>query len=218
MNTGAGGPAATRVRVFAALLTALLVASVVAVVVGGDLEEVQGLVASSGPWGPVVYVVVHVVLTLVPVPKNLLAGIAGALFGLAGGIALSWTAAMASALVAFSLAARLGRQAVAELTGPRLTRVQQVLRERGLLAVVVARLTPVLPFTIVNYGAGVSAVSRRDFVLGTAVGIVPGTVAYVAVGASVDRDPTTIVVSGVVAVLLLLAAAYVARRLRRRPR
>ena len=101
-----------------------------------------------------VYVVLHVLLTLVPVSKNLLSGVAGALFGLAGGIAISWVASMLSALVGFAIARRLGRETVAEMTGPRLARVEDVMRHQGVAAVVVARLTPVLPFTIVNYGAG----------------------------------------------------------------
>ena len=62
-----------------------------------------------------------------------------------------------------------------------------MLRRQG-VAAVVARLTPVLPFTIVNYGAGVSAVPRRDFLVGTAVGIVPGTVGYAALGASAGQE------------------------------
>ncbi|WP_299443747.1 TVP38/TMEM64 family protein [uncultured Phycicoccus sp.] len=209
------GPGPDRARVVAAVLTALVVGSVIAVLVGGDLDEVQRFVASTGAWGPLVYVAVHVALTLVPVPKNLLAGIAGALFGVAGGIAASWTGAMLSAVVTFWLAGRLGRRAVAELTGPRVVRVQDLLRRRGLLAVVLARLTPVVPFTVINYGAGVSAVSWRDFVLGTAVGVVPGTVAYVVVGASVSQDATTIGLALAAGVLLLVATALLARRLRR---
>ncbi len=218
-DPGAGpvvpGAGPGRVRVVAAVLTALVVGSVVVVVLGGDLDEVQRFVASTGAWGPLVYVVVHVTLTLVPVPKNLLAGIAGALFGVAGGIAASWSAAMLSAVVTFWLAGRLGRRAVAELTGPRVQRVQDILRRRGLLAVVLARLTPVVPFTVINYGAGVSAVSWRDFVLGTAVGVIPGTVAYVVVGASVSQDATTIGLALAAGVLLLVATTLLARRLRR---
>ena len=151
---------------------------------GGEIDAVQSAIADAGAWGPVLYVVLHVLLTLVPVPKNLLAGVAGALFGLAAGIALSFGASMLSALVGFAIARALGREAVAELTGPRLDRAEDVLRNQGVAAVVVARLTPVLPFTVVNYGAGVSAVSLRDYVVGTAIGIVPGTVGYTALGAS----------------------------------
>jgi uncharacterized membrane protein YdjX (TVP38/TMEM64 family) len=199
-----------------AMAIALLLGGVLAVVVlGGDLAAVRRAVAASGAWGPVVYVVLHVLVTLVPVPKNLLAGIAGVLFGLTAGIALSWTASMVSALVGFYLARRLGRDAVEELTGPRVETVRRILHEHGRLSVVIARLTPVVPFTVVNYAAGISPVTRRDYLLGTAVGVLPGTVAYVAVGASAGRDARTVAVALGAGVLLLLATGVAARRLGR---
>lgn len=205
-----------RVRLVAAVVALVLGGALAVVVLGGDLDAVREVVAASGPWGPLVYVLLHVLVTLVPVPKNLLAGIAGALFGLGPGVALSWVATMLSAWVTFLLARRLGHESVAALTGSRVDRVRRVLRDQGLLAVVIARLTPLVPFTVVNYGAGVSPVSRRDYLVGTAVGVLPGTVAYVAVGASAGRDATTIVLAGGVGVLLLVGAALVARRLRGR--
>jgi uncharacterized membrane protein YdjX (TVP38/TMEM64 family) len=205
-----------RVRLLAAAIALALGAGLVVLVLGGDLQAVRDAVADSGPFGPLVYVLLHVLVTLVPVPKNLLAGIAGALFGLGPGVALSWVASMLSAWVTFELARRLGRDAVSAVTGTRVEQVRRVLREQGVLAVVIARLTPLVPFTVVNYGAGVSPVSRRDYLVGTAIGVLPGTVAYVAVGASAGRDATTILLAGGAGVLLLVGAVLVTRRLRRR--
>ncbi|KAF0834579.1 TVP38/TMEM64 family protein [Ornithinibacter aureus] len=193
---------AARLRLLGLVLSVAIASALVWVVIGGDLDTVQSTVESTGAWGPVAYVALHVLLTLVPVSKNLLAGVAGALFGLAGGIALSWVGAMVSAVVTFAIARRLGRAAVASMTGPRIDRVEEIMRQQGLLAVIIARVTPVIPFTVVNYGAGVTAVSTRDFVLGTAIGIVPGTVGYAALGASAGRDATTFVIAGIVAVVL----------------
>ncbi|GAA4404347.1 hypothetical protein GCM10023168_16880 [Fodinibacter luteus] len=207
---------AARLRVLGLVLSLLIASALVWLLIGGDLDTVQATVGSAGVWAPLVYVVLHVLLTLVPVSKNLLAGVAGVLFGLAGGIALSWVASMVSAVVGFALARRLGREAVASMTGPRIDRVDGILRRQGLLAVVVARVTPVLPFTVVNYGAGVSAVTFRDFVLGTAIGIVPGTVGYAALGASAGRDATTFVVAGVFAVLLFVGSLLLGWRGARR--
>ncbi|QIM22273.1 TVP38/TMEM64 family protein [Phycicoccus sp. HDW14] len=205
-----------RVRLVAALLALVLGAGLVVLLLGGDLHAVRRAVAGTGAWGPLVFVVLHVLVTLVPVPKNLLAGIAGALFGLGAGVALAWVAAVLSAVVTFELARRLGHEAVAAMTGPRVERVRRVLLEQGVLAVLIARLTPLVPFTVVGYGAGVSPVSRRDHLVGTAVGVLPGTVAYVAVGASAGQDARTIVLAGGVGALLLVATGIVTRRLRRR--
>jgi uncharacterized membrane protein YdjX (TVP38/TMEM64 family) len=209
---------AARLRLLGLGVALLLGGGLAWLLLGGDLDRVQAVVASTGAWGPFAYVGLHVLLTLVPVSKNLLSAVAGALFGLVGGIAVSWVASMVSAVVTFLVARRLGRPAVAAMTGPRIDRVEAVLRDQGVVAVVVARLTPFLPFTIVNYGAGVSAVSMRDFVLGTAVGIVPGTVGYAALGASAGRDATTFVAAGVVAAVLLVGSVLVGRRMSRRAR
>ena len=207
---------AARLRLLGLVLALALASGLVWLLIGGDIDTVQEAVASTGPWGPLVYVVLHVLLTLVPVSKNLLSTVAGALFGLAAGIALSWVASMLSAVVGFLVARRLGREAVAQMTGPRITKVEDVLRQQGFIAVVVARLTPVLPFTIVNYGAGVSAISLRDFVTGTAVGVLPGTVGYAALGASAGRDARTFVIAGAVAAVLFVGSVLVGRRMARR--
>ena len=132
------------------------------------------------------------------------------------GMALSFGASMLSAVVGFALARALGREAVAALTGPRLDRAEDVLRHQGTAAVVVARLTPVLPFTIVNYGAGVSAVSLRDYLVGTAIGVVPGTVGYTALGASVAGGAWIALTSVAVGAVLLVGSILVARRMARR--
>jgi uncharacterized membrane protein YdjX (TVP38/TMEM64 family) len=207
---------AARVRLLGLGLAALIAGSLVWLLLGGELDTVQSAIAATGSWGPIVYVVLHVVLTLVPVSKNLLSGVAGALFGLAGGIAISVVASMLSAVVGFAIARRLGREAVAELTGPRIDRVEEILRHQGVAAVVVARLTPVLPFTIVNYGAGVSAVSLRDFLVGTAVGIVPGTVGYAALGASAGRSTAIVAASLLLGGVLFVGSLLVGRRMARR--
>jgi uncharacterized membrane protein YdjX (TVP38/TMEM64 family) len=207
---------AARFRLLGLALAVLIAGGLVWLLLGGEVDAVQRAVAATGAWGPVVYVVLHVLLTLVPVSKNLLSGVAGALFGLAGGIAISWVASMLSAVVGFAIARRLGRETVAEMTGPRLARVEDIMRHQGVAAVVVARLTPVLPFTIVNYGAGVSAVSLRDFLVGTAVGIVPGTVGYAAIGASAGRSAAIFAGSLVVGTLLFVGALVVGRRMARR--
>ncbi|HYN67560.1 MAG TPA: TVP38/TMEM64 family protein [Ornithinibacter sp.] len=205
-----------RLRLLALGVAVLIAGGLVWLLLGGDVDEVQTAVAATGAWGPVAYVVMHLVLTLVPVSKNLLSGVAGALFGLAGGIAISWVASMLSAILGFAIARRLGREAVAGMTGPRIDRVEDILRQQGVAAVIVARLTPVLPFTIVNYGAGVSAVSLRDFLVGTAVGIVPGTVAYAALGASAGRDAEIVAAALAVGAVLLVGSIVVARRMTRR--
>jgi uncharacterized membrane protein YdjX (TVP38/TMEM64 family) len=198
----------------AGLLLAIAVGGVMAwLLLGEDLAVVRSAVRDAGAWGGLVFVVLHVVVCLGPVPRSLLGAIAGALFGVGGGIALSLVGSVLAAALTFAIARRLGREAVAQLTGPRIDRVERLLRDQGLVAVVVARLTPVAPFVLTNYGAGLSAVRTRDYALGTLVGVVPGSVAWATVGASAGRDSTTLLAVASAATLLLVVAVLTGRRL-----
>lgn len=181
---------------------------------GPDLEQVRAGIQDAGAWAPALYVAVHALLTLLPVPKNALAVLGGAIFGAPLGVALSWTAALVSGVAAFGLGRALGRDAVVRLGGERTARVDAALGDHGLTAVVVARLTPVVPFALVNYVAGASRVRWRDFVAGSAVGVLPGTIAYAVLGASGASGPVPLLLGGSLAVLLLVASWAMARRRR----
>ncbi|WP_158220894.1 TVP38/TMEM64 family protein [Kineosporia sp. R_H_3] len=157
-------------------------AAVVAVRGVPDVDSLKALVADAGTAGPVLFVVVYALATLAPLPKNVLSAAAGVVFGIVAGTGLVLVAALLGAVAAFWLGRALGRDGVRRLTGRRLDRLDQVLERRGVLAVVAVRLVPVFPFTAVNYGSGLLGVRFRDYLLGTAVGIVPGTVAFVALG------------------------------------
>lgn len=100
-----------------------------------------------------------------------------------------WCGAVTGALTAFGLARWLGRGRD-RVAGGRLERLDVLLARHSLLGSVLVRLVPVLPFTAVNYGSGFSSVRLRHYVLGTAVGILPGSVVFVGLGAGTALLPT----------------------------
>ena len=167
-------------------------------------EQLQSLVESAGWAGVVVFVVGYAVLVLVPTPASVLTILAGALFGVWWGTLLAWAGALLGACGGFLIGRRLGRSAVDRLLHGRLQQADAVLARHGLVAVLAVRLVPLFPFTPLNYAAGLLGVRARDYVVGTAVGIVPGALAYAAVGAS-GADPLGIVlgVGGLLALALL---------------
>lgn len=203
----------------AAALAAVIVAGVVAWLAFGvpDLAQVQAAVDGAGPWAPTLFVVAYAVITLTPIPKSVLSIASGAVFGVALGSALVYLAALLGAGAAFRLGRVLGRDAVERFTGARVDRLETALEKRGLMTMIGIRLIPILPFTLINYGAGLSSVRRRDYALGTAIGILPGTVAYVALGSGMAAGQTTWVISAAVA-LVLLSAVTIGWRVRQRRR
>lgn len=171
-----------------------------------DAAEVRRSVEQAGLLGPVVLVLGYAAATLAPVPKNVLSVAAGAVFGLVVGTVLVVTGACLGAVIAFLLARVLGRETVHRLAGGRLERVDGLLRRRGLVAVLTLRLVPVVPFTALNYAAGLTGLRFGTYLLGTAVGILPGSVAFVALGRYGTR-PWSWQFSAAAAVLVLLTAA-----------
>lgn len=205
-------------RLVSFVVLLVLVVSVAAV--GGlpHRDQIEGWVDAAGPAAPAAFVLLYAVITLFPVPKNLLGILGGLLFGMALGLLLVWGAAMLGAMAAFVIGRALGREAVEQMTGARVARVDEALARHGLLSVIAVRLVPVLPFTAINYSAGLTGLPYRAYLLGTAVGILPGTVAYVALGAYATDLSSWPIVAAVTALIVLTVAGVVAARLWRKPR
>ncbi len=177
-----------RDRAVLARAIALVMFVAVAVAVGvvvplPTAEQIRAALESWGPLAAITFVLLYGAITLTPAPKNLLSIAAGLVFGFGPGVVLVYLGALVGAAAAFGLGRWLGREAVERRTGARVDALDAVLRRRGLAAVIGVRLIPIIPFTAVNYAAGLTAVRARDYALGTALGIIPGTAAYVALGA-----------------------------------
>lgn len=175
-------------------------------------DRLRDVVESAGWAAVIVFVVGYAVLVLAPTPASVLTILAGALFGIWWGAVLAWAGALLGSLGGFALGRRLGRPAVDRLLRGRLQQVDRVLGDHGLLAVLAVRLVPLFPFTPLNYAAGLIGVRRRDYALGTAVGIIPGALAYAAVGAS-GANPLGIIVGVGGLVVLAVLGGAVGRRL-----
>ena len=147
-----------------------------------DGARLRELVAQAGTAAPAVFVAVCALGTAVFFPKPVLATVAGLLFGVGWGSATAIAGFTAGAMIAFGIARRLGRDALAPWLGERLHRIEEVFATRGVEATLVVRLLPIVPFTLANFGAGVTAVKARHFALGTALGLVPSTVLAAVLG------------------------------------
>ncbi|MGW0734762.1 TVP38/TMEM64 family protein [Streptomyces sp. NPDC002851] len=201
-------------------LAALLTGLGCWVALGGGtlLGSVTEWADSLGVWGPMVFAVCYALAVTAFVPASVLTASAGALFGLPLGAATVLAGATGGAALSFGLARWLGRPAVARYAGTgRLSRLDAFLTRRGFLAVLVVRLVPLFPFTLINYGAGVAGIRFVPYVTATALGIVPGTLVYTGLGGAL-RDPTSPELWLALAGLLVLTAGgwWAARLVRSR--
>ncbi len=186
---------------------ALAVGGTVAALAGApSASALEDAFAGTGALGFVAYALLYAVLVVALVPGAALTIAAGALYGPVGGTVVSLVGATLGATAAFAVARRSSRSAVEQLRGERLARVERRLRDHGLMTVVALRLVPLVPFNVFNYVAGASALRTRDYVLGTAVGIVPGAIAFATLGGSIG-DPGSPAFVGAVALIVVMTAA-----------
>lgn len=197
------------------VLGVLLVTGSIAWALAGTASPagLQDMFVGSGPIGAVVFVVLYAGLTVMLVPGSVLTIAAGAVFGPIAGTLVSVAGALLGATAAFAIARRTARASLEQVQGERVARVQERLREHGLVSIVALRLVPLVPFNVLNYVAGASAIRARDYVAGTAVGIIPGAIAFATLGGSIDDagSPAFIAAAALV-VALTLTGALAARR------
>lgn len=199
-------------------LAVALVAAFALALLSGSLSagEVRDRVDDLGAAGPLLFVPISAALTLTLFPGPLLAGACGLLFGTALGTPISIVSATLGGTLAFCLARWWAHDAVEELAGRRTRAVRAWIGERGFVSVLYARLTPGLPYSLVNYAAGLTPVALRSFVAATAIGVAPRSFAYTALGGSLgDLDsPEALVAIAVLVVMALAGAPLAVRSLR----
>lgn len=142
-------------------------------------------VYSQSIWGPFFAIAAFVVGGLVVFPILVLIAATAAALGPWLGFFTAMAGALLSALVLFSIGRVLGRERLQHLLGRRAARIQERIVGRGILAVVVIRMIPIAPYSIVNVVAGASTLPLRDFMVGTLLGITPGILAMAVLGAQI---------------------------------
>ena len=155
---------------------------------------------SVGPVFPLVFFAVHVVVTVAPFPRTVFTLAAGLLFGTLLGITVAVDATTLSAALALLLVRALDRDRVAaHLTHPAVQAVDQRLARRGWLAVGSLRLIAAVPFSVVNYCAGLSSVRMTPYLTATFFGVVPGTIGVVVLGDALTgrTSPGLLALSGI---------------------
>lgn len=180
------------------LLIAVLAVSVVLAAVPESRSAVNRSLAAClewmqqlGPWGPVAVgaAFIPVCLLFLPgAPLTLFGGFAfgGSLAGLARVIAAVSIGSTLGASLAFLAGRYVARRWIEERVSrnPRFRAIDAAVGEKGFKIVLLSRMSPIFPFNLLNYAFGLTRVSFRDYVLGSWIGMLPGTAMYVYLGST----------------------------------
>jgi uncharacterized membrane protein YdjX (TVP38/TMEM64 family) len=155
-------------------------------------------------------------LVLFPITILMLATIF--LYGPVFGFSYSLIGSVAAAAFTYWIGRAIARNRVREIAGNKLNRISSLIAKKGLLTIIFARVLPIAPFSIINIVAGASHVRFVDFILGTAIGMLPGLLGMTLFGNSLksaikNPDPFSVFILIVVVGSLLLLAAIIRKRL-----
>jgi uncharacterized membrane protein YdjX (TVP38/TMEM64 family) len=144
------------------------------------LENLQSL----GPWGQVLFVALYVLACVALLPASVLTLGAGAVYGIGLGFVLVSIASTLGATLAFLLGRGLLREWVRRKCAslPSLAALDAAVARDGLKMVALLRLSPIIPFNLLNFALGLSPIRLRDYVLASWLGMMPGTLLYVYLG------------------------------------
>ena len=148
------------------------------------VDAVVEFIRSYGPYAMIVSILLMVFQSvLAPLPAFLITFANAAIFGWWQGAILSWTSAMAGAVVCFYIARALGRDAVEKYAGRgALASVEGYFEKYGSRTILICRLLPFVSFDAVSYFAGLTPIKFLPFLVATGIGQLPATVVYSYVG------------------------------------
>ena len=232
-GVGAGPPSNRSIMLKSKLKPALVIVAMIVLLLSGSrvheplqawLRSLLRWVDGLGHWGPLMFILIYIVGCLLFLPASLLTLGAGILFGALRGSMFAWTGATLGATAAFLVGRYVARDWAAGkiAANPGFAAVDQAAASEGWKIVGLIRLSPIFPFSVMNYACGITRVSLRDYVFASAAGMLPGTIFYAYLGSvigdlenlrSVNRQksPVEWVLYSIGLLATIAVAIYVAR-------
>ncbi len=181
-------------------------------------------IAEMGPAGMGAFVAIYVAACVFLLPASVLSLGAGAIYGVAAGTALVSLSATLGASASFLVGRYLARDWIAgRIEGNRVFKaIDESIAAEGWKIVALARLSPAIPFNLLNYGLGITRIAFGQYVLVSWAFMLPGTVLYVYIGgiagdlaqagdASRQRGPLEWIMLGAGLLATLAVTAMLAR-------
>ncbi|OPX90198.1 MAG: TVP38/TMEM64 family inner membrane protein YdjZ [Pelotomaculum sp. PtaB.Bin104] len=159
------------------------------------MDLARGYILGFGVWAPIVSFVLMVFQSVAaPLPAFIITFANAGLFGWVYGAVLSWSSAMAGAVLCFYIARYFGRATVEKFTSINLLNsVDNFFKDYGKYAILIARLLPFISFDVVSYAAGLTSMGFWPFFIATGIGQLPATIVYSYIGGMLTGGVRTMV-------------------------
>ena len=150
-------------------------------------QQLESALTSLGPLAAVGYIALFAVLPAFFFPVAVLALAGGLLFGLFWGSLYTFLGAIVNCALMFLMARYLGREKIRGLVRRKLPgqwqkRLEGLGGREGALLLILLRLIPAVPYNLINYAFGLTEMKLSTYLLFSAIGIIPGTLAFINIG------------------------------------
>lgn len=145
-------------------------------------EAVEAMIQGLGVWGPLVYILVYIMATVLILPGSVVTLIGGALFGPFLGALYVLAGSVSGATLAFLIARYGARDWVERKATGIAKRVMEGVDAEGWRFVAFTRLVPIFPFNLLNYALGLTGIRLSSYVIASAFFMLPGIAGYVYLG------------------------------------
>jgi uncharacterized membrane protein YdjX (TVP38/TMEM64 family) len=148
---------------------------------GQDIQKLQHWIQTQGIWGPVAFFFIYLGSVIATIPGTIFGVIAGGLFGSLVGVILISISSTIGASICFLIARYFARDSITGWLSKNKTmkRLDELTEEQGMMIVGLTRLIPLFPFTLLNYGFGLTKVSFKTYLFWSWLCMLPGTIIVV---------------------------------------
>ncbi len=187
---------------------------------GQNIQEIQHWIRTQGIWGPVAFFFIYLGSVIATIPGTVFGVIAGGLFGSLIGVIIISISSTVGASICFLIARYFARDSVARWLSKNKTmqRLDELTEEQGMMIVGLTRLIPLFPFTLLNYGFGLTKVSFKTYVFWSWLCMLPGTIIVVVgtdaltQGLTQGRIPLELIGVLAVTIIALVLIVWYSRR------
>ncbi len=183
--------------------------------------NIQYVVNSYGIWAPLIFILMYATAVVLALPGLIMTMMGGFIFGPVYGTLINITGAVIGSTLAFLIARYLASDWVAEKVGGRLKQVINGVEEEGWRFVAFVRFVPIFPYNILNFALGLTRIRLIEYVLASAIFMLPVTFAYTYVGslgqtalAGETRQFVTRLFIALGLLVLVGAIPYIVRKIR----
>lgn len=164
---------------------------------GSVIADIRAFIAQAPAYAFLFFLIAYAVRPIILVPDSVMLVIGGAAFGPLLGFLGGYIGENVSALIAFSISRFLGNKYASRSHIAFVRKLDAAVSRRGFRTLMFLRLIPIAPFDPINYGAGLTSMSYRTFIAGTALGVIPALAVYVLLGSAI-ANPKFILVAVII--------------------